>query len=89
MNERPSTAHLTLSFLRLLTLGVDMAVVSEPLAHLSHLPRTDGSARYSHGGYTVTASVNGPVEAGRRDEDPYEAVVDVVLRPAAGTGGEI
>ncbi|KAL8403664.1 hypothetical protein RB594_008785 [Gaeumannomyces avenae] len=60
---------------------------SEPTALLSHLPRADGSATYSHAGYTVTASVNGPIEAQRRDEDPYEALVDVIVRPAAGVRG--
>ncbi|KAK3382302.1 hypothetical protein B0T24DRAFT_6899 [Lasiosphaeria ovina] len=58
-----------------------------PEATLSVLPRADGSARYAHAGYTVTASVNGPIEAQRRDEHAFEAHVDVVVRPAAGTGG--
>jgi len=60
---------------------------AEPAAVLSDLPRADGSATYSYGGYTVTASANGPIEAQRRDEDPYEALVDVVVRPEAGVGG--
>ncbi|KAL1903109.1 exosome non-catalytic core subunit rrp46 [Sporothrix stenoceras] len=64
-----------------------MAAVAEPLAVLSPLPRADGSATYSHAGYTITASANGPIEAQRRDEDPDEATVDVVVRPAAGVGG--
>ncbi|CAK7203491.1 exosome non-catalytic core subunit rrp46 [Sporothrix eucalyptigena] len=64
-----------------------MAAVAEPLTILSPLPRADGSATYSHAGYTVTASANGPIEAQRRDEDPDEATVDVVVRPAAGVGG--
>jgi exosome complex component RRP46 len=58
-----------------------------PEAEVSVLPRSDGSATYSYAGYTVTASVNGPIEAPRRDEHPYEAVIDVVVRPAAGVGG--
>ncbi|KAK4672335.1 exosome non-catalytic core subunit rrp46 [Podospora pseudopauciseta] len=58
-----------------------------PAAALGVLPRADGSAKYSHAGYTVTASVNGPIEAQRRDEHPYEAHVDVIVRPAAGVGG--
>ncbi|UKZ53700.1 hypothetical protein TrVGV298_007497 [Trichoderma virens] len=33
------------------------------------------------------AAVNGPVEAQRRDENPFEALVDVNVRPAAGVGG--
>lgn len=61
----------------------------EPAALVSHIPRADGSAIYSHAGYTVTASANGPIEAQRRDEDPYEALVDVIVRPAAGVGGTI
>ncbi|EFX03110.1 exosome complex subunit [Grosmannia clavigera kw1407] len=56
-------------------------------ARLATLPRADGSATYSHGGYTVTASANGPIEAQRRDEDPDAANIDVVVRPAAGVGG--
>lgn len=65
-----------------------MTVAAEPLAVLSPLPRADGSATYSHAGYTITASANGPIEAQRRDEDPDEATVDVVVRPAAGVGGQ-
>ncbi|KAK0618475.1 hypothetical protein B0T17DRAFT_592246 [Bombardia bombarda] len=64
-----------------------MTVSAAPEAALSVLPRADGSAKYSHAGYTITASVNGPIEAQRRDEHPYEAHVDVVVRPAAGVGG--
>ncbi|KAL1880199.1 hypothetical protein VTK73DRAFT_6230 [Phialemonium thermophilum] len=64
-----------------------MAVETAPEAALSVLPRADGSATFSYGGFTVTASVNGPVEAQRRDEHPYEAHVDVIVRPAAGVGG--
>lgn len=59
-----------------------------PEASLNALPRADGSAKYSYAGYTVTASVNGPIEAQRRDEHAYEAHVDVIVRPAAGVGGE-
>jgi exosome complex component RRP46 len=60
---------------------------SEPTAILSHLPRADGSATFSQNGYTVIGSVNGPLEVLRRDELPEEAVVDVIVRPAAGVGG--
>ena len=59
-----------------------------PKAALGVLPRSDGSAKYSHAGYTLTASVNGPIEAQRRDEHAYEAHVEVIVRPAAGVGGE-
>ncbi|KAK0632111.1 hypothetical protein B0T14DRAFT_416643 [Immersiella caudata] len=64
-----------------------MTTKREPEAALSVLPKSDGSARYSYAGYTVTASVNGPIEAQRRDEHAYEAHVDVIVRPAAGVGG--
>ncbi|KAL2261592.1 hypothetical protein VTK26DRAFT_3832 [Humicola hyalothermophila] len=64
-----------------------MTATTAPEAALGVLPRADGSARYSHAGYTVTASVNGPIEAQRRDEHAYEAHVDVIVRPAAGVGG--
>jgi hypothetical protein len=61
--------------------------ITEPEAALDVLRKADGSARYSYGGYTITASVNGPIEAQRRDEHPYEAHLDVIVRPAAGVGG--
>ncbi|GJN73143.1 exosome non-catalytic core subunit rrp46 [Purpureocillium lilacinum] len=64
-----------------------MALAAEPVAQLSHLPKADGSATFSYCGFTVTAAVNGPVEAPRRDENAFEALVDVVVRPAAGVGG--
>lgn len=65
-----------------------MTVSLEPQAVLSPLPKADGSATYSYAGYTITASTNGPIEVPRKDEDAYEAVVDVVVRPASGVGGE-
>ncbi|KAK0731238.1 hypothetical protein B0H67DRAFT_479284 [Lasiosphaeris hirsuta] len=64
-----------------------MATTAPPDATLSPLPRADGSAKYSYAGYTVTATVTGPIEAQRRDEHAYEAHVDVIVRPAAGVGG--
>ncbi|KAM0437693.1 hypothetical protein ACHAPT_002058 [Fusarium lateritium] len=64
-----------------------MAPSAEPTAELSHLPKADGSATFSYGGYAVIAAVNGPVEAQRRDENAFEALVDVIVRPAAGVGG--
>ncbi|KAG6005135.1 hypothetical protein E4U21_000389 [Claviceps maximensis] len=63
------------------------AALSPPLAELASLPKADGSASFSHCGYAVTAAVNGPIEAPRRDENPFEALIDVVVRPAAGVGG--
>jgi len=65
-----------------------MTTATVPEASLSTLPKADGSATYSFAGYKVTGSVNGPIEAQRRDEHAYEAHVDVVVRPAAGIGGE-
>ncbi|KAI1368713.1 hypothetical protein F5Y08DRAFT_227288 [Xylaria arbuscula] len=64
-----------------------MTVTTEPEALLSHLYKADGSATYSHAGYTVIGAVNGPIEAQKRDELPEEAIVDVIVRPAAGVGG--
>jgi exosome complex component RRP46 len=66
-----------------------MAPSAEPTAELSHLPKADGSAAFSYGGYAIVAAVNGPVEAQRRDENAFEALVDVIVRPAAGVGGKI
>ncbi|KZL88147.1 exosome complex subunit rrp46 [Colletotrichum incanum] len=64
-----------------------MSQNSNPQARISHLPRADGSATFSRGGYCVVSSVNGPMEVQRRDENPFESVVDVIVRPAAGVGG--
>jgi exosome complex component RRP46 len=64
-----------------------MTVTAEPEALLSHLHKTDGSATYSYAGYTVVGAVNGPIEAQKRDELPEEAIIDVIVRPAAGVGG--
>ena len=60
-----------------------------PAAELSNLTKSDGSATFSYQGYTVTTAVNGPVEAQRRDEHAFEALVDVNVRPAAGVGGMV
>lgn len=65
-----------------------MTATIQPEAVLSPLPKADGSATYSYAGYTITASANGPIEAQRRDEHPYEALVDVVVRPVSGVGGK-
>lgn len=66
-----------------------MTTTMQPEAALSPLPKADGSATYSYAGYTITASANGPIEAQRRDEHPYEALLDVVVRPASGVGGTL
>lgn len=56
-------------------------------ATLVPLHSTDGSAEYSHNGFSIIGGVNGPVEVLRRDELPEEAAIDVVVRPVAGVGG--
>lgn len=66
-----------------------MAPATEPTALLSHLYDTDGSATFSQNGYTVIGAVNGPLEVSRRDELPEEAAIDVIVRPAAGVGGNL
>lgn len=58
-----------------------------PSVTLSPLHKTDGSATYAHNGFSIIGGVNGPIEVQRRDELPEEAAVDVVIRPAAGVGG--
>ncbi|KAL5611811.1 hypothetical protein BROUX41_000614 [Berkeleyomyces rouxiae] len=58
-----------------------------PEVQLSPLPRADGSAAFSHNGYKVLASVNGPLEAPKKDEAAFEATIDLVVRPGAGVGG--
>ncbi|KAK4983565.1 exosome non-catalytic core subunit rrp46 [Elasticomyces elasticus] len=57
-----------------------------PTASLSDLHHADGSATYSHGGYTVVGAINGPIEVQRRDELPEEAAIEVNVRPATGVG---
>ena len=54
---------------------------------LSPLPRSDGSATYTHANYSIACSINGPIEVQRKDELPEEATIDVVVRPAYGVGG--
>ncbi|KAF4554879.1 Exosome complex component RRP46-like protein [Elsinoe fawcettii] len=58
-----------------------------PEAKLGPLDRADGSATYSHSGYSVICAVNGPVEVQRRDEIPDEAAIEVNVRPMIGVGG--
>lgn len=60
-----------------------------PSATLSPLHKTDGSATYAHNGFSIIGGVNGPIEVQRRDELPEEAAIDVVVRPAAGVGGNL
>ena len=63
-----------------------MPASTDPVALLSHLHKTDGSATFSQNGYTIIGAVNGPIEVQRRDELPEEAAIDVIVRPAAGVG---
>lgn len=57
-----------------------------PEVTLTHLYRADGSATYTHNGYSIIGAVNGPIEVQRRDEQPEEATVEVNIRPASGVG---
>ena len=54
---------------------------------LNPLSRSDGSATYSHAGYSIACGINGPIEVQRKDELPEEATIDVAVRPAYGVGG--
>ncbi|KAJ4331764.1 exosome non-catalytic core subunit rrp46 [Ascochyta clinopodiicola] len=57
-----------------------------PEVTLTHLSRADGSATYTHQGYSIIGAVNGPIEVQRRDEQPEEATLEVNVRPSAGVG---
>jgi exosome complex component RRP46 len=57
-----------------------------PSVTLTHLNRADGSATYTHAGYSLIGAVNGPIEVLRRDELPEEATLEVNVRPAVGVG---
>ncbi|KAF1832645.1 hypothetical protein BDW02DRAFT_631882 [Decorospora gaudefroyi] len=58
----------------------------EPTVTLTHLHRADGSATYTHNGYSIIGAVNGPIEVQRRDELPEEAAIEVNVRPSIGVG---
>ena len=62
--------------------------MNRPDVRLLSLDNADGSISYSHSGYLILASANGPVEVQRRDELPEEAAIEVNIRPATGIGGE-
>lgn len=66
-----------------------MASVNEPAAEIAPLPNADGSVVFSYAGYKVVAAANGPVETLKREEYAFEALVDVIVRPATGVGGQI
>lgn len=57
-----------------------------PTVTLTHLNRADGSATYTHNGYSIIGAVNGPIDVQRRDELPEEAAIEVNIRPAMGVG---
>ena len=52
------------------------------------LSKADGSASYSYNEYSIIAGVNGPLEVQRRDKLPEESTLEVIVRPAAGVGGD-
>jgi len=60
-----------------------MAYGAQP-ASLGTLNSADGSSTVTIFGFTVTGSVNGPIEVQRRDELPEEAAIEVNIRPASG-----
>lgn len=59
-----------------------------PVTILNPLPTPDGSATHTANGYTILASINGPIEVSRRDELPEEATLEVHVRPATGVGSK-
>lgn len=59
-----------------------------PEVTLTHLNRADGSATYTHNGFSIIGAVNGPIEVLRRDEMPEEATIEVNVRPAVGVGSK-
>lgn len=62
------------------------AIMVVPEVTLTHLNRADGSATYTHNGYSIIGAVNGPIEVLRKDEMPEEATIEVNVRPAVGVG---
>jgi exosome complex component RRP46 len=60
--------------------------MAAPEVTLTHLNRADGSATYTHNGFSLIGAVNGPIEVQRRDEIPDEATLEVNVRPAVGVG---
>ena len=63
-------------------------IMEGPSIEVSSLSNADGSVTYSHSGYLILASANGPVEVQRRDEIPEEATIEVNIRPVTGSSGE-
>lgn len=65
---------------------LNIPIMVAPDVTLTHLNRADGSATYTHNGYSIIGAVNGPIEVQRRDEMPEEATIEVNVRPASGVG---
>lgn len=63
--------------------------MASPIASLAPLYFPDGSASYtSPNGDQILGSVNGPIEAGRRDaQKPEEATIGVVVKSGVGISG--
>ncbi|OJD16339.1 hypothetical protein AJ78_03472 [Emergomyces pasteurianus Ep9510] len=63
--------------------------MASPDATLAPLHFPDGSASYtSPNGDQILGSVNGPIEAGRRDaQKPEEATIEVLVKPGVGISG--
>ncbi|KAK7203126.1 ribosomal protein S5 domain 2-type protein, partial [Myxozyma melibiosi] len=57
---------------------------STPATTTSFLFRADGSASWKVGSAHLLASVSGPMEVSKRDEEPTTAALEVVLRPDVG-----
>lgn len=55
-----------------------------PLASASFLFRADGSASWQVGNAHLIASVSGPMEVSKRDEQPTVATLEVTVRPDIG-----
>ena len=62
--------------------------MSTPEVSFATLPQADGSVSYAWQGYSILASVNGPIEPQRRDELPDEAFLEVNVKQASGGGCE-
>ncbi|PGH27636.1 hypothetical protein AJ80_00649 [Polytolypa hystricis UAMH7299] len=63
--------------------------MAAPATSLAPLQFPDGSASYtSPSGDQILASVNGPIEATRREtQKPEEATIEVFVKPGVGAGG--
>ena len=66
--------------------GAVSDVATFPNVDFSPLPHVDGSVSYAWAGFSIICSVNGPIEASRRDELAEEAFVEVNVREAKGAG---